>query len=251
MSNTPFHEKKVLDTLKKVRASVEALAGQEITPGLLSTMGSIAAEACLSKKDKETWGELGQAKRDALHDSLVHLLGKKVGAQVLVANMHRIIANWHLIDQGVAIPLWHGEQITSDVLFVAITREIKEDRFIYHIRTKIRTGLAAGIILNLSLYDGQICRFLDKESGVGKWNCAAEEISGMRARLTHSRLGESDRIDEWHATKAQKDHNKKLTEARADMAKCKKLIPCNTCKCTVSQCSLAVWDDQGQLKKRK
>lgn len=249
--SSPFHEKKVLDTLKRVRARVEALAGREITPGLLSEFGGIAAEACLNKRGKETWNELGQMKKDALHDSVVHLLGKKVSSQILVANMHRVIANWHLIEQGVAIPLWHGEQITSDVLFMAITRETRGDRFIYHVKTKLRTGLAAGIILSLSLYDGQICRFLDKEAGVGKWNCAAEEISGMRARLTHSRFGDSDRIDEWHATESQKEHNRKLTEARADMAKCKKLIPCNTCKCTVSQCPLAVWDDIEQPKKRK
>lgn len=244
MPSRPFPERRILACLEKARPEVAKLAGKEITQASLSILGSIAARVCVSKNDREAWEHNGQMKKDALHDSLVHLLGKRVGLPVLVANMHRIIANWHLIDNGVAVPLWQGEQITSDVLFMDLARETKGEKFIYHVRTKVRTGLAAGLILNINLYEGQICRFLDKEAGVGKWNCAAEELSGMRARITHSRLGTADKIDQWNATEAQKTHNKKLTEARADMSKCSKLIPCNTCRCTVSQCPLAVWTDK-------
>lgn len=234
-------QSEVLKRLHKVEDRLSVFANKPISETELSFIASVIADVSIPKAQRRASGRIPDVLRYALYESIGHLLGQAPSLQVLKANIHRLIANWGYIKAGIPVPRWQGEPITSDVEFLSVYTEIKDNKRIWHIRTKLHTGLAAGSILVFALSNGIIDRFLDKISGCGKYLCDTAEISGMRARITHWKEGSRDKIQTWNASQQHKKHNVQLSEKRCDMAKCKRLIACHTCKMTVAECPLAVW----------
>ena len=236
----PYPESAVEQKLRVAMRGMSILDGVEMTEQNLSMFASMASAACLPKKTRLT-----SPQQVALYNSTRHLLGRRHTLLVLRKNMQRIIANWYFIMDGVPVPEWHGEQITADVVFLSVKRaQPRLGQRCLLVRTKLKTSIAAGIILWFPLLESTICHFLDSKSGCSKMNCAMEEISGMRARITFTAHNDVPRIQEWNATAVQKKANRELTEARTAVNKCEKMMPCEICRCTVSQCPLAVWAEE-------
>ena len=204
----------------------------------LAALCSIVAKECVPKSAKLT-----VARAIALQSSLAHLLDKSLTEQLIRANVARAIANWHFIYEGMTIPEWDGTKIDAHIVFIGIrnVRVSAGERAKFMAEVKLKTGLSAGIILCVVLYDAAIYRFLDRYSGTRSFDCPAEEISGMEARVIISLKGGQATIHQWDCTTAQREHNKKLAEFRTDVAKCRLQIPCNTCNKTILECPLAVW----------
>lgn len=180
---------------------------------------------------------------DALWESVEHLKGKLLTPALVKRNMLRIIANWHFIEDGMEIPMWDGGSCVTDVVFIGVVRlrtaEGAQPKLL--VRIKLKTGLCAGIIYEAVLSVNKIGYFLDHVGGVGRYGCNVEEIAGMQARLTVYYEGHELIIREWRCTDQQKVANRKLTDARTDVAKCTRSQPCNVCSADITQCRLAVW----------
>lgn len=180
---------------------------------------------------------------DALWASVQHLLGKTMTTAMLKRNMMRIIANWHFIEEGVEIPMWDGGSCVTDVVFIGILRmkSAEGGQPKLWCKLKLKTGLCAGIIIGVAVPVNKIGYFLDHVGGLSRYHCNVEEIAGMQAHLTVYYEGRQLFIREWRCTEAQKSANRKLTEARSDIAKCTRSQPCNVCSADITKCNLAVW----------
>lgn len=180
---------------------------------------------------------------DALWESVEHLKGKLMTPALIKRNTLRVIANWHFIEDGMEIPMWDGGSCVTDVVFIGVTRvktaEGSQPKML--VRLKLKTGLCAGIIHDAVLSVNKVGYFLDHVGGVGRYHCNVEEISGMQARLTVYYEGHELFIREWRCTDPQKVANRRLTDARTDVAKCTRSQPCNVCSADITQCKLAVW----------
>ena len=184
---------------------------------------------------------------NAAYNSCAHLIGTKPTKEMLIANFYRLVANWYIIDEGAAIPQWGGEPITSDVAFLAVKKgriPVVNGKRQYKVRIRLKTGLCAGIISWVVLNERLILRFLDRLAGTKMYRCSAEEIAGMEARVVVDSNNGAIHLSEFNCTQAQKEANKKLAEARADVRKCRAAKPCNICAATVAECPLAVWAAQ-------
>ena len=224
--------------LNAVNDSLSNFIGREFTTSVCSEFGMLAARVSMPKNTA-----LNIAERSALERSIQHLLGGSYDLPMLKRNMNRLIANWHYIRDGQAIPEWKGEKIEATALFIGVRRLPVEpgDRPKYEVMLKLKSGIAAGIITCALLTESNIYRFLDKSSGTSDLNCAAEEIAGMEAEVMVEALEGKIRICQWACTQRQKKQNKELALLRSDIRKCKRNIPCNTCRCNIYECSLAVW----------
>ena len=192
------------------------------------------------KKDVE------QSVFSAIYGSLKHLVGKTVPKAMLKKNLLRVIANWHFVMEGMAVPEWDGTITSSDVVFIGVARlkESRDGRQRLLVSLKLKTGLGAGIIQCTVFTTAQALDFLDRKSGCSSFNCAAEEIAGMEARLLVSVKPDGLlKVDAWgDCTEAQRRHNKKLSQLRGDPQKCQLApSPCNVCRKTIHECNLAVW----------
>ena len=185
--------------------------------------------------------------------SCAHLVGLPPGEETLTLlrrNFWRLIANWYFIDEGMEIPEWRGEPETTDVAFLSVRKQRStspNSKPKYIVRVRLKTGLCAGIITGVLLSSQAIYHFLTKVSGTRAFNCAAEEIAGMEGRVVIEVVNNLYHIKTWTCNQAQKDINKKIAEARADVRKCKRGIPCNVCNMTVAQCPLAVWTEKEKV----
>jgi len=186
-------------------------------------------------------------------NALEHLEGRSVSRSMLNRNVRRVLANWHFIAEGMDIPDWDGTTVTTDVVVIGVrSAGINNGKRQYLLSLKLKTGIVAGIVNCAVESEYRISDFLDHEAGVAKYNCSPEEIAGMRARITVTQPNDMLKVLSWSASQAQKKLNKELAEARADVTKCRNGVqPCNTCRCTVRECPLAVWlegeNDNGKM----
>lgn len=230
--------KQVDKHLQQATTEIEHFACRVCDKQLLSALCLTLCRICQPKSRP-----LPSAGIHALYQSLEHLIDKPLDDHLVKLNMHRIVANWHFIEEGMRIPEWGGESITAHVVFIGVLklRYSSGGRERYLVELKLKTGLGAGIITHVSLYAAAIYRFLEKFSGTRSYDCPAEELAGMEARVVLSVAGHQATIHEWDCTTAQREHNKTLSEFRIGVSKCANPIPCNVCKKTIEQCPLAVW----------
>lgn len=184
-----------------------------------------------------------QSSNEALYETCKHLLGCAPDKALVKANMLHIIANWHLIEDGMEVPMWDGSQCSADAVFLGVHR-LKTPEGVMPkliVRVKLKSGLCAGIIRSVELPASRIGQFLDRVAGVSRYHCALEEIAGMEARVIVDYSGNRLNLYDWSCSEPQKVANRQLTEARTDAAKCVHSQPCNVCKRTIEQCPLAVW----------
>ena len=186
---------------------------------------------------------LNDEQLSALEKSTSHLMGHTLTKQLLHSNAYRVLANWHFIHDGMAIPVWEGEPIDCACTFLSLNRKrIQVNNKLYlQVRMKLRSGLAAGIIYGVRFTPRQVGFFLRRLSGTNSLNCAIEEISGMKAQVTIETDGDDIRVLDWNCNQSDKEYNRSLAEARRNPRKCSNPIPCNTCRCTVNDCKLAIW----------
>lgn len=224
--------------LSNVLTSVSDLNGSVCDERALSFLSVRIRDASLTRGK-----HLTAEQETALYNSLSHLLGRALSPELLRANVHRVVANWHFIMEGMDIPEWGGERIDAKIIFIGVRRAKVKDggRPRYHVRFKLKSGLGAGIILCAVLYEAAMYRFLDKFSGTRSFNCPAEEIAGMEARVQLSITEKTVTIHDWNCTAEQRKHNAELATLRSNVAKCRLGVPCNTCKKNILQCNLAVW----------
>ncbi len=222
--------------LAPIRSQLGDLAGKMCDKAILSAYCNILMSACTKQK-------LSQEQLAALERSADHLIGQTLTQDLIDANTYRIMANWHFIMEGMEVPLWTGGRTDAEVLFLGCEkRRIVENNKLYIVcAIKLRTGLAAGIITRVRFTPRQVSFFLNKHSGTKSIGCAAEEISGMKARVVLDMKGEDITVVEWECSAEQKAYNKQLAEARRDVRKCSTFIPCNTCPRTTKECNLAIW----------
>lgn len=188
----------------------------------------------------------GSKVSSAAVSSMSHLEGKTVSIGMLNRNVRRVLANWNFIDEGSDIPDWDGTPVTTDavVLGVRAAGQGAGGRRQYLLALKLKTGLVAGLVKCAVETDGRIDQFLSSKAGVSKMAPATEDIAGMRARITIEGLPDVSmvKVQQWDASENQRKLNKDLEERRADVTKCSKGIqPCNTCRCNIRECPLAVW----------
>lgn len=223
---------------------VDLYVGHDMTPDRIAAL-ALDIFSCLYKKKPMT-----ARQQQALFDSLSHLMGQVSTRKMLLKNAMRIFANWEYIDRGSEIPVWEGEQIRAVVEFQSLQRirDIPSDCPVYAAPTKLKNGLGAGIILCTVLRETVIDKFLHAWSGCSRYKCSAPEIAGMQAQVKLRASGGQALIDEWGRTNHTREHNVQLTEARLSPTKCSRMIPCEMCSMTVSQCPLAIWTDRKKEK---
>ena len=212
------------------------MAGKVCDKAALSAFCSLLIEASTSQK-------LNQVQLDALSASTEHLIGQELTRSLLVSNAWRVLANFHFIMEGMAIPVWEGERTEAQAVFLGLSRkrELIKNKLYLSVKLKLRSGLAAGIIIWSRLTNRQVNFFLQRQSGCKSLNPAAEEISGMRATLQIELQGDDLKVVAWQCSADEKSYNRKLTEARRSVRKCSTFMPCNTCPKTIKECPLAIW----------
>lgn len=222
--------------LADCKEPLQGLADKMCDKQVLSAFCTYLRLACNKKK-------LEPEQLAALEQSTDHLLNQVLTQELIDANAYRVLANWHFIMEGMAIPVWNGERTDADVLFLGVSKQrvTANNKLYLQVELKLRTGLAAGIITCGRFTPRQISYFLSKHSGTKKLNCAIEEISGMKASLVVEMQGDELSVVDWRCTQDQRAYNRKLAEARRDVRKCSTFIPCNTCPQTIKECSLAIW----------
>ena len=221
---------------EQISQQLNELAGKVCDKAALSAFCSLLIGASTSKR-------LAQNQIDALATSTEHLIGQLLTRQLLVSNAYRVLANFHFIMEGMAIPVWEGERTEAQAVFLGLPRkrEVQNNKLYLNVRIKLRSGLAAGIIYWSRFTNRQVNFFLQRQSGCRSLNPAVEEISGMRASLQIEMQGEDLKVVDWQCSADEKNYNRKLTEARRDVRKCATFIPCNTCPKTIADCPLAIW----------
>ena len=220
----------------------------EVAPKLNELAGKVCDKHILSAyccmlKDATIKQPLDQAQLDALACSTEHLMGQTLTRQLLVSNAWRVLANFHFIMEGMAIPVWEGDRTETQVVFLGLEkkRQINKGKLYLQVQIKLRSGLPAGIITWSRFTNRQISFFLQRQSGCKSFNPAVEEISGMQASLMVELQGDDLRVVDWKCTADEKKFNRQLTEARRDPRKCSTFMPCNTCPKTIKECPLAIW----------
>ena len=175
--------------------------------------------------------------------TLGHLVGKRHTKAMLTRNVTRLLANWHFIRCGMAVPVWNGDPITVSMLVLGVRRMLMVDgRSGYLLLVKLKTGLAAGIIKCMVLSDNAVDAFMDHKAGVSKYQCAREEISGMEARAVVSiRFDDTLKAHEFDTTDSMRKHNRDLADRRSNPRKCSSGMSCNACRKNIKECPLAVW----------
>lgn len=228
----------ISERVAEANNSLPEFAGKEFSTETFVAFCELAIKLCQPRSSAFTREQQG-----ALERSLMHLYGHTHDLPLLKRNMHRVIANWHFIREGMEIPEWRGERIEGTALFIGVKRMPigPGERPKYEVMLKLKSGIAAGIITCALLTEGNIYRFLEKASGTREYNCAPEEIAGMEAEVRVEVVNGTLRLLQWSCNQREKTKNKELAERRSDIRKCKKNIPCNTCRCTIYECPLAVW----------
>lgn len=226
------------DRLSKAKELAPAFAGVPFDEKELVGMCRACSKLCLPAK-----GKLDGQQALALQQSLEHLRGREHTEEIIYLNMYRVLANWEFIREGVRIPVWQGEPITADVIFIGVRLLSNKPGEMprYHLDVRLKTGISAGIICGVALKTEAMQLFLDRISGCAKYNCTVEEIAGMQTRAVVSMTAGKLRFHSWKCTDEQKRKNRKLAELRGDPNKCRKKNMCNTCKCDINECPLAVW----------
>lgn len=240
---------KVTDAVNKARTGIDELAAKSFTNKEAAALVSLVYKA-VKQNPKPLTDEQG----NAAYGSVMHLLGTTPTKEVLVANLYRLAANWYLIEDGVIIPTWGGEPTPSDVAFLSVKKGPKQatdKRRKYEVKIRLKTGLCAGIISWVSLSDAFIYRFLDRIAGTRSFKCSAEEIAGMEGRAIVELRNGRYVLSELTATQRQKENNRRISEARSAVDKCRRGIPCNVCSATVKQCPLAVYESEVSTNGRK
>lgn len=226
--------------MQQATPAIERMAGTVFDEKTLSAFVHTALMACRRGDPKIT-----QSQYNALYQSIEHLMGSVQDVSIIRNNMHRVIANWHFIAEGMRIPEWQGERIDADVVFIGLDKpKVGDHVALCHLTAKLKAGIAAGIIIRTRLHRTYVQGFLDRVAGVSSYECPVEEIAGMEARLTLYMSGGEVRIKDWNCTADQKKHNRQLSEARGDVSKCQNPVPCNTCPKNIRQCNLAVWTEE-------
>lgn len=181
--------------------------------------------------------------RNAIRATLDHLKGAAHAEKVIRANVLRVYANWHFVKEDTAIPMWDGSPETMSMVVIGVKRLPGDGgRQRYMLLVKLKSGLAAGIIQCTVARDSVINGFLAHDAGVARYNCATEEIAGMRFKAVVEALPDgSVKASDWKTNDSMRKHNKDLAERRSDPAKCMSQVPCNVCSRTVRECPLAVW----------
>jgi len=226
------------DRLSKAKELAPTFAGDSFGEKELVKLCRACSRLCLPRK-----GKLDGVQALALQQSLEHLCGRGHTEDIIYLNMYRVIANWDFIREGMRIPLWHGEPITADVIFIGVRLLSNKPGEMprYYLRVRLKTGIGAGIICGVVLRTEAMQLFLDRISGCSKYNCTVEEISGMQTRAVVSMVSGNLHFHDWKCTPEQKRKNRELSELRGDPCKCHKKNMCNTCKCDINECPLAVW----------
>jgi len=192
------------------------------------------------KKPKPTPEQAGAA-----YATLEHLVGQSCDRRKLIANVTRLVANWHFIREGMRVPEWDGSTTEADVVFLGVDKALKKlpgGQLGRDATVKLKTGLGAGIISCVALFKRSTELFLEHESGASTLDCPFEEIAGMAARTT-VRLNQDGTcsLGRLYTTDQQRKHNRHLAQLRTDPGKCQKGLPCNMCQLDIVQCPLAVW----------
>lgn len=197
----------------------------------------------IAKVSNASTKKLTEEQKGALYQSIKHLEKKKCSVSVIKKNALRIIANWNFIEEGIPIPEWDGGCTTADLEFVGVYKPIDSNDLLdkIFIKTKLLSGIAAGMVATCALYTNAVYFFLDKYSWVGSYKFQPEEVAGMRAKAVVSMESDTLKIKEWVHTTSNKKHNNRLASYRTSNNKCSLQIECNECNKTVKQCSLAVW----------
>jgi hypothetical protein len=226
----------VTDRYKSIASKLNELADRVFDKEALSAFCNLLISSSTSKK-------LIPQQLSALETSTEHLIGQKVTRELLVSNAYRVLANFHFIMEGMPIPIWDGSRIDASVVFLGVykKRERIKNKIYLTVKLKLRTGLAAGIIMCARFTSRQISFFLQRCAGVKSFSCAIEEISGMKASLVVESDGDNLKVVDWKCTADEKKYNRKLAEARRDVRKCSTFMPCNTCPRTIQECGLAIW----------
>jgi len=211
--------------------------GVELTEDMLVKLVTLVVSVV--ERSKKLDGECASA---AL-ESLAHMEGKNMPRSMIVSNVTRLVANWPFVKDKCAIPFWDGTLVTSEIVVLGLANIPPGigDKARRLVRLKLKTGLPAGIIKWSVLYDSTIRMFFDKESGCAKYNCAIEELSGMRFQADVSQSGQFLKIRNMTAGDRARKQNRELTEKRLLVDKCGTPVPCNICAKTVLECPLAVW----------
>ena len=124
--------------------------------------------------------------------------------------MHRIVANWHFIEEGMRIPEgWGGESITAHVVFIGVLklRHSSGGRERYLVEPKNRPRSRNNNTRNLSA------------ASTGSWKSfqapgvlTAQQKSLQEWKQELYLCCRPPTIHEWDCTTAQREHNKTLSE---------------------------------------
>ena len=230
---------KVTDAVREAKGTLAALSDKVFTNTEAAAFVSLAM-SFIRKHPKPLTDDQG----NAAYGSIMHLFGKQPSKELLVSNFYRLLANWQFIDEGIVIPQWEGQATQSDLAFLAVEKHTQltaKKRLLYNVRTRLKTGLCAGIITWVPLSELFIYRFLDRISGTRKFKCAAEEIAGMEARAIVQINNGKYVLSDVSVSQKQKETNQAIASARSAVDKCVRGGPCNTCSATVADCPLAVY----------
>lgn len=230
-------ERKVDQCMAVIRPLLKSFAKEQ--PKLTQAQAEAAINAISSVMAKTK--RLDDTQYAAAYESIKHTVGKAPDSQQVVNSYMRLAANWHIIKQGMDIPLWDGEIVDTDLVVLGIARRRPHgrpgDRLV---KIKLKTGLCAGIIQWIRLNDNIIEAFLQRHSSLGKFKCNTEEISGMHLKARAQLKGSALMIRGLTSNQYQIGLNRKLCEARSDN-KCGRCSSCCACSMTTEHCPLAIW----------
>lgn len=236
--------RQVSERMSKILPRLAEFAGRELSEADVLRLLSIVV-AATHRSVRLTPEQAGAA-----YSTVEHLVGRASTIEMLCANVTRLVANWHFVREGMAVPEWDGSPTEADVLFVCLDRKLIKlpgGQLGRNAKIKLKTGLGAGIITCCALFKRSTELFLEHESGAASLSCPFEEIAGMEAR-TMVRLNQDGTcsLGRLSTTDAQRQHNRELAKRRLDPAKCGQHVPCNMCQQGIMQCPLAIWSPQGE-----
>lgn len=232
--------RQVSERMSKILPRLAEFAGRELSEADVLRLLSIVV-AATHRSVRLTPEQAGAA-----YSTVEHLVGRASTIEMLCANVTRLVANWHFVREGMAVPEWDGSPTEADVLFVCLDRKLIKlpgGQLGRNAKIKLKTGLGAGIITCCALFKRSTELFLEHESGAASLSCPFEEIAGMEAR-TMVRLNQDGTcsLGRLSTTDAQRKHNRDLAMRRSDPARCGRGVPCNICRLDIMQCPLAIWN---------
>ena len=123
-------------------ASVVSKRFSAVSPKLNELAGKVCDKHILSAyccllKDATIKQPLNQAQLDALACSTEHLMGQTLTRQLLVSNAWRVLANFHFIMEGMAIPVWNGESPDSGQILNLFYQKDMQLKFFHNLSRKL------------------------------------------------------------------------------------------------------------------